>query len=110
MVKLIFFSLFLSQAILISSHAQTVSIKKFGAKGDGKTNDQFAFEKAAEYFNKRKGNGKLIIPGGTYLVGRQIRQGNELYLKGIDVLHLSDVKNLVIEGDKETKIKYVNGL
>jgi len=49
----------------------TKDIKSFGASGDGESNDQAAFEKAADYFNKRGGNGKLIISRGTYIVGEQ---------------------------------------
>ena len=52
----------------------------FGAKGDGKTNDQQAFEKAAKFISNRKiienkitfrGNVKLFIPAGVYIVGNQ---------------------------------------
>src|SRR6476661_3879507 len=58
------------------THAQaqrfiTKDIKFFGARGDGKTNDHEAFLKAADYFNKRGGHGKLFISKGIYIVGRQ---------------------------------------
>jgi hypothetical protein len=63
------------------SNILQLDIKKdFGAKGDGKTNDQKAFEKAAEFIcgrvvienNKRyRGFVKLHIPEGTYIVGFQ---------------------------------------
>ncbi len=56
----------------------TRDIKSFGAKGNGKTNDNAAFEKAAEFFNKRGGNGKLIISKGKYIVGKQSFTGGQL--------------------------------
>jgi len=88
-------------------------IKSFGAKGDGKTNDQDAFEKAAGYFNQRGGNGKLIISTGIYLVGRQTFTGgkkNKPAYSGEDVLHLNNITNFSIEGQNGNLIKYINGL
>lgn len=43
---------------------ETVSVKDFGAVGDGVTNDTAAFTAA----RAASGNGKYIIPPGTYLV------------------------------------------
>ena len=65
-------------------------IKSFGAKGNGKTNDQKAFQKAAAYFNNRGGNGKLIISKGIYIIGKQTFTGgkpNKPAYEGEDVLH-----------------------
>ena len=77
------------------------NIHSFGAKGDGKTNDHDAFVKAANYFNNRGGNGKLIIPKGTYIVGKQEyyagKNGKPAYL-GVDLLHFKNVNNLSVEG------------
>jgi hypothetical protein len=67
------------------SHSQNnilqLDIKKdFGAKGDGKTNDQKAFAKAAAFICNRRiiingvavrGFTKLYIPPGIYIVGYQ---------------------------------------
>lgn len=88
-------------------------IKAFGAKGDGKTNDQAAFEKAAQFFNERGGHGKLIISKGTYLVGRQtfgMGQKGTPAFKGDNVLQFKGVENMVISGAKGAKIRYTDGM
>ncbi|HEX8658139.1 MAG TPA: glycosyl hydrolase family 28-related protein, partial [Hymenobacter sp.] len=83
--------------------------KDFGAVGDGKTNDQAAFERAADFFNKRAktagaaGPAELHIPRGVYLVGRQDSAN-----KGADVLRLVGCRNLSVVGDDSatTEIRY----
>jgi len=87
--------------------------KDFGAIGDGKANDQAAFEKAAAFFNQRAQTpagaapAVLAIPKGVYLVGRQDADG-----AGADVLPLMGCRNLAIEGadSASTEIRYVAGL
>lgn len=87
--------------------------KDFGAVGDGRTNDQAAFERAADFFNKRAqapagaAPAVLVIPKGVYLVGRQDAAG-----KGSDVLHLVSCRNLTIRGtdSASTEIRYAPGL
>ncbi|WP_166648079.1 right-handed parallel beta-helix repeat-containing protein [Hymenobacter sp. UV11] len=87
--------------------------KDFGAVGDGRINDQAAFEKAADFFNKRAQTpagtapAVLAIPKGVYLVGRQDAAG-----KGSDVLHLVGCRNLTIQGadSASTEIRYASGL
>ncbi len=100
---------------LNTGQAQMVvrTIHSFGAKGDGTANDHNAFMAAAEFFNKRGGNGILRIPAGTYLVGRQIiNQTDPLRARwhGLDVLSFKAVKNMTISADSGAVIKYVNGL
>lgn len=51
-----------------------VSPKDFGARGDGITNDTDAFAACAAYINAR-GGGTVVIPPGTYIVGRQVKAG-----------------------------------
>jgi hypothetical protein len=88
--------------------------KDFGAVGDGKTNDQAAFQKAADFFNQRaktpagSAPAVLAIPKGVYLVGRQNPLGND----GIDVLRLAGCRNLTIQGadSATTEIRYASGL
>lgn len=86
----------------------------FGALGDGRSNDHQAFSDACRFFNERKGNGRLIIPAGTYLVGRQMDYGalvplsyrflcddayqNPYYKLGIPVIYLSGCSNIEIVG------------
>jgi hypothetical protein len=91
------------------------TIKSFGAKGDGKTNDHPAFVKAANFFNARGGNGKLIINKGTYLVGKQIfiKDNPDKYAgayTGEAVLYFRNCKNLIVEGTKGSVIKFRKGL
>ncbi len=91
----------------------TRDIKSFGAKGDGTTNDQDAFVSAATYFNRRGGNGKLIIPKGTYIIGRQIFTGgqkNKPAYRGEDVMRLTNINNFRIEGEEESLLKYTSNL
>lgn len=91
------------------------TIKSFGAKGDGKTNDHEAFQKAAIFFNTRKGNGKLLIEKGTYLVGRQvfIKDNPDKYagaFTGDAVLDIRGCSNFTIEGKQGSIIKFTRGL
>ena len=78
----------------------------FGAIGDGITNDQPAFEKAAKFFNQRVGCGKLIIPYGLYKVGRQVVDTPRTFMKGYDVLALNGASNLTIRGAPNNQGKY----
>ncbi|WP_210516755.1 right-handed parallel beta-helix repeat-containing protein [Hymenobacter terricola] len=115
---LLLLSCFLLFSGLAHGQAATPVLRKdlrtdFGAVGDGKTNDHAAFERAADFFNKRAqtpaGTGRAVlhIPKGVYLVGRQDAAG-----LGADVLHLAGCHNLSVLGDDSatTEIRYVNGL
>lgn len=88
-------------------------IRSFGAKGDGKRDDQPAFEKAAAYFNKRGGNGKLTISKGVYMVGKQTftggTNGKPAY-EGITVLSFSGVKNLKVTGAAGAIVRFRDSL
>ncbi|MEP6927759.1 MAG: right-handed parallel beta-helix repeat-containing protein [Ginsengibacter sp.] len=113
-MKLIFLNIFF--LFFFTSRSQTYivkDIKSFGAKGNGKTNDQAAFKKAADYFNQRGGNGKLIIPKGIYILGNQVFMGGQLNkpaYQGEDVLHFTNIKNFSIEGVVGSILKYKKGL
>lgn len=89
----------------------TKSLKDFGAKGDGVTDDMPAFIKATEFFNKRKGNGTLMIPSGIYLVHTQsenpVKGGT--YYKTKQCFEFVYCKNLKIIGKGKVLIKYVAG-
>jgi hypothetical protein len=106
----IFFFLFFA----VRSQTYVVKdIQSFGARGNDKTNDQDAFKKAADFFNNRGGNGRLVIPKGTYIVGRQVFTGGQLNkpaYQGDDVFHLTNIKNFSIEGAVGAIIKYQNGM
>lgn len=98
------------------AHAQAVlqkDLKKdFGAVGNGLANDQPAFQRAADFFNKRAltpagaGRAVLRIPAGTYLVGDP-SAGSVANL-----LHLVGCRNLRILGadSATTEIRYAQGL
>lgn len=104
--------LLISGSVLGQSYISR-DIKSFGAKGDGKTNDHAAFQRAAAFFNARGGNGKLVISKGTYIVGKQKFNKNtttKSAFEGEALIHLKNIKNLIIEGDKLTKIRYRAGL
>jgi hypothetical protein len=104
---------FFSSAALFGQSAVTRDIRSFGAKGDGKTNDHEAFQKAAQFFNKRGGHGKLIIPKGTYIIGKQDfnqKTTTKPVYEGYDALSFKDVKNLVIQARKGAVIKYKDSL
>lgn len=87
--------------------------KDFGAVGDGRTNDQAAFQKATDFFNKRAqtpaGTGRAVlrIPAGTYLVGQPDAASNVA-----DVLSLTGCRNLTVLGDDSatTEIRYADAL
>jgi hypothetical protein len=114
-------SLWLGALACTAAHAQASSpavLRKdlkqdFGARGDGKTNDQAAFAKAAAFFNQRAetpagaGPAVLAIPKGVYLVGQQDAAGNTP-----DVLRLVNCRNLTIAGadSATTEVRYIAGL
>ncbi|MEO6488848.1 MAG: right-handed parallel beta-helix repeat-containing protein [Ferruginibacter sp.] len=86
------------------------SIKYFGAKGNGISDDQDAFKKASEYFNKRKGNGKLVIPKGIYIIGRQKFTGNDIKKNTASytceyALDIRNCNNFFIEGKPGAVLK-----
>jgi hypothetical protein len=86
--------------------------KDFGAVGDGRTNDQVAFQKAAAVFNERAktpagaGHAVLYLPAGAYLVG----QPGPATVP--DLLALRGCRNLSIVGadSATTEIRYADGL
>lgn len=53
-----------------SKSLESISPKWWGAKGNGNTNDTIAFNYATQYLQDQ-GGGKLFIPLGTYIVGKQ---------------------------------------
>ena len=86
--------------------------KDFGAAGNGRTNDQAAFAKAAAFFNERAktpagaGRAVLHIPKGVYRVGQPSTGslGN--------ILQFVNCRNLSIVGadSATTEIRYADSL
>lgn len=106
-------SFFLSAGAVFSQSTVVRDIRSFGAKGDGKTNDHEAFQKAAAFFNKRGGMGKLVVSKGIYVIGKQVYNQNttdKSVYEGQDVLSFKDVRNLVIQAQKGAVIKYQDSL
>lgn len=50
------------------TRAGTFSVRAFGAKGDGKTKDTAAFQKALDSC-AAAGGGRVVVPNGIYLIG-----------------------------------------
>lgn len=105
------FTILLILFLPLAAHCQqyiTKSIKDFGAKGNGRSNDQDAFAKASAFFNQRKGNGKLIFPKGIYRIGKQQlkrNSQNKISYAGEYALDLRGCSNMVIEGKTGAVLK-----
>jgi len=91
---------------------ESVSVKDFGAVGDGITNDTDAFLAASAYINSQDG-GKLVIPAGTYIVGKQTFAGSAglgyAYL-GSNVIDINNCTNPVVLEFQGAKLKMAPGL
>ncbi|MEP7163340.1 MAG: right-handed parallel beta-helix repeat-containing protein [Ferruginibacter sp.] len=116
-MKLLFILLLaLMQSLACNAQIKiTKSIKDFGAKGNGHSDDQDAFAKASAFFNNRKGHGKLVIPKGVYIVGRQKFAGSDIGSKNIayvgdNVLDLKDCHDMIIEGKPGATLKHRDSL
>lgn len=78
--------------------AQTVSVKDFGATGDGSTDDYDAIQTA---FNYCVANGySLYFPAGTY----NVVDKNYPFGQGLPVTALKDCNNVTVYGDGPTSI------
>jgi len=71
----------------------------FGANGNDNLSDQQSFEWASDFIRQNycSTGAKLVIPPGTYIVGRQDQLPNT-YLKGFSPLQFCGCENIVIEG------------
>ncbi|WP_026630595.1 right-handed parallel beta-helix repeat-containing protein [Dyadobacter alkalitolerans] len=84
--------------------------KDFGAVPNDTINDQAAFEAASQFINSRKGNCELLIPTGTYIVGKQVKLKNrDYYYRGADVIQIINSKNVVVKGQPGSKLIYDTG-
>lgn len=90
---LVLISYLLVSSLLLSAYGQT-DVKKFGAKGDGKTLDTAPIQKAIDRVNL-SGGGTVNIPAGTYLVGTLVLKDNvNLHLQtGAELLGSPDYRN-----------------
>jgi len=71
-----------------------------GAVGDGFANDTEAFQKAAQIL-QQAGGGTLVIPPGSYQVGKQGHVPGEYpYYRTSPIFHVKGLKFLRIEGNR----------
>jgi hypothetical protein len=81
--------------------------KDFGATPNDTTNDHAAFRAASQFINKRTGYCELLIPKGTYIVGKQDQvKSRAYYLQGSDVLQILNCKDVKITGENGSMLKY----
>jgi hypothetical protein len=110
-IRLLFAVVLLFLCCQCMAHAYpTIDVKvDCGAVGDGVTNDTAAFQSAAVLI-MNAGGGKLNIPTGTYLVGKQTHtNGVYPYYQQSDVFPVNNLNMLTIEGNNST-LKMAAGL
>ncbi|KAK6937352.1 Glycoside hydrolase, family 28 [Dillenia turbinata] len=84
----------LHRGLLVDTGVTVFDVTKYGAKGDGKTNDEEAFIKAWIAAMEASGAAKVLIPKGNYLVGPVIFQGPKKSTSPITVEVQGTVKAL----------------
>lgn len=81
----------LSQTVVPTFPSATFSLTTYGGKGDGKTDNTAAFQKAIAACNAA-GGGHVVVPAGTYVTGA-------IHLLSNVDLHLSSGVTLMFSGD-----------
>ncbi len=88
----------------------TINIREQGAVGDGVTNDTEAFQRAAQAIEEA-GGGRLFIPAGTYIVGKQTHvDGQYPYYQPEKIFNVHNINGLIIEGEDNAVIRMANGM
>jgi polygalacturonase len=72
---------------------KTCDVKKYGAKGDGKTKDTAALQNAIDQCTSGKGGGTVEVPDGTYIIA-------PILLKSNMTLHLEKTATLLGSPDR----------
>lgn len=91
----------------------SLNIKNYGAKGDGKTNDYWAILKAITTVNSRGGNCTLIFPAGDYVIDvhntadKKYKDLEFDSCSNISVIGFSAIIN--VKGDYHRAAEYVTG-
>ena len=85
-----------------------INVKKYGAKGDGATDDYLAIKKAVDAINAA-GGGELFFPKGTYYIDQYVIPANS-YLKTHDGKEAKDEKgnSIPVNIDLSGKVYTVN--
>ncbi len=93
-----------------NTEAVTVNLRiDCGAKGDGRSNDTEAFQKAARML-QQAGGGKLILPKGVYVVGRQVHTpGQYPFYQAEPIFRVQKLSRLHIEGNHSV-LRLADGL
>ena len=76
-----------------------ISVKDFGAKGDGVTDDTVAIFAAVKWINDKGGNANLVFPFGEYLIG---------HIKTNTIVSDNSWVSIVKTGSTETVFPFVN--
>jgi len=95
-----------------SKLGEVVSVRDFGAVGDGVTNDTDAFSAASAYITSL-GGGKLVIPRGTYVVGKQTfagATGKGYSYQSSPIINIVNCVNPVIIEFQGATLKLATGL
>ena len=111
-MKLLFSCIFLFLVFLLPAQ-NSINLKQdFGAKGDGKTDDTKAFQKAFAQINSLKKNVIVIIPAGHYILYPQIPTAlnNPTAYVPLNVMSLINCTNITVKGEKGTKISFAPNL
>lgn len=74
-----------------------INVKKFGAKGDGKSDDTNAFRNAINFIT----NQVLLIPDGVFLINN-IDINKQVKIKGISNLSIGNAKTIIKPFNSET--------
>ncbi|MGI9106028.1 MAG: glycosyl hydrolase family 28-related protein [Pyrinomonadaceae bacterium] len=92
-------------AVLASASGQVssppglaVSVRDFGAAGDGVTNDTQAFLNLIAYVNARSGGVRVVIPPGLYVVGLQTSRPGGARFSGTEFAFRNCAQPIAIEG------------
>src|SRR5512140_3241682 len=72
----------LAPALLLGAAPDTYSVRDFGAKGDGKTDDTAAFQKALDA-GAQAGGGVVAAPRGNYFFAGHLDVPKAVTLRGV---------------------------
>lgn len=108
LLTLVFFTIFSCLAVAQSlpsinwqPRSDWINVKDFGAKGDGKTDDSAALQKA---FDKLGSNVTIYLPAGKYIISKMLQWKSEKRLLGVSVIGHGRDTTLIWQGAKDGKM------